>query len=251
MLTTQEERGKTYVDLSFLSIWEKNPKYLMKEDRNRLTEQILDLGQYKPLLVLGEDAVVKGDTTPQGAVIGGNARYLVYSEQAKKDGAFSKVWVSILTFQFIEGEAMWYPVINGEVQDRRKFNDPLQIMIEYSQSDNDQAGRTDRQALAELVLPYQKVLPLENYKIQVFDQKPLKDILDEYQAEPPKPSESPSEAEEQGVVNLLIKFTPEQYEQVEPVIDRIKEQYGIRNNTDLFQQLLNVYNSHVAQTIKE
>lgn len=242
--TIEEDKGKTYAQLSSLSLWDKNPKFLLKEDRNRLINQVLDLGQYKPLLVLGEDVNIKGEVTSAGTVIGGNARYLVYTDQrGNGSSAYDRVWVSVLNFMFDSEKSAWYPVINGEKIDRRVFTDPMQIMIEYSQSDNDQAGKTDRQALAELVLPYKKVLPMENYKIQVFDQKPLKEIMDEFEAQDPEvPANDPSEAVEEEVVSLIIKFTPQQYSEIEPTIDRIKEHYGVTNNTDFFQQLLKDWN---------
>lgn len=243
MLNLTQENGKTYTKLGLLSRWEKNPKFLMKEDHDRLVEQVLDLGQYKPLLVLGEDVNVKGETIPSGTIVGGNSRFLVYEELTKKGtGGYDRVWVSVLVFKLNEETSLWYPVINDEVQDRRGFSDPLQIIIEYSQSDNDQAGKTDRQALAELVMPYQDLLPLQNYKIQVYDQQPLKQILDEFQGdkEEVRP-DSKAEKEEEATSYIVIKYTPEQFKEIEPRVKEVKELMNVTNNTDMFNQLLDFY----------
>lgn len=243
MLNLIQENGKTYCNLSELKRWAKNPKYLMKEDHDRLVEQILDLGQYKPVLILGEEANVKGEVIPEGTIVGGNSRYEVYKERVESgEMVYAKVWVSVLKFSLKQETGQWFPVINGELIERRAFSDPLQIMIEYSQSDNDQAGKTDRQALAELVLPYQEVLPMENYKIQVFDQQPLKQIVDEVQS--PKDEVRPDSKEEKAEETtsyIVIKYTPEQFKEVEPKVTEVKELMNVENNTDMFNQLLDFY----------
>lgn len=235
MITLTEEKGKTYAELSELKRWEKNPKELLKEDERRLREQVLDLGQYKPLLVLGEDVTVKGDPIPAGTIVGGNSRFLVYSKLVEEGVVeFSKVWVSVLGFHYLEAETLWYPVVNGKVIDRRKFTDPQQIIIEYSQSDNDQAGTTDQLALKELVSPYQEVIPMANYKIQVMEQAPLKEIVTKTMLGK-SADDDKGKSEEKS---LMIKFTPLQYEEVAIRIERMKNFYEVSNITDLFVKML-------------
>jgi hypothetical protein len=254
MLQTYIENGKTYTDYPLLSKWARNPKYLLKEDHDRTENQILDLGQYKPLLVLAEEANVKGEVFPEGAVIGGNGRHQIYGEQIEKgETKFSKPWVSLLGFKFIEEDAMWYPVVNGEVQSRRKFADPLQIMIEYALSDNDQSGTTDKQALKELAHPYRQLMPMQQYKFQVYNPQPLQSLMDEDTDKKEVRDDSKKEKEEQELIYLSAKFTPEQFKEVEPIVEAAKEKLKTTNNTDLITRLLNFWldNNERDEEIRE
>lgn len=103
-------KPNTFKLLTELKGWEQNPRNISAKAFERLKNQIVRLGQYKPLLI-------KKD----GTVLGGNMRLRAYKELGLK-----KAWVSIVE-----------PKNEAEA-------------LEYSLSDNDQAGYYDADLLANL-----------------------------------------------------------------------------------------------------
>jgi hypothetical protein len=117
------------VAIESVGLWDKNPRKIMREDFDRLKGQITKLGVYKPLLVY-EDA--------PGAFIalGGNMRLRALKELGHKE-----VDISIVT-----------PATEAE-------------KLEYALSDNDRAGYTDEDKLAELLAGVGEGIDLLAYKV--------------------------------------------------------------------------------------
>lgn len=112
-----QEDGKTFADLNTLFPWPHHPRGIANKDFIRLKAQILQLGEYKPLLI--ED---------NGTILGGRTRYLAYQEIGMK-----RAWVSIV-----------FPKTD---EDR----------IRYLLSDNDSFAYWEEQDLADLLSKYQKI----------------------------------------------------------------------------------------------
>lgn len=129
--------------LGELSNWEKNPKTVTSDDFDRLIEQIKRLKMYKPLLINEENIV-----------LGGNARlHALRKLNVPKD---SEIMVSVVE-------------TNGDEA----------LMTEYALSDNDQIGRYDDQAVAELVANLPE-LHLKDYKVDIAKPKSLDHILRQF-----------------------------------------------------------------------
>lgn len=96
--------------LADLKNWEDNPRTITEEEFARLKAQITQLGVYKPLVI-----------NQQNIVLGGNMRL-----RALKELGVEEVMCAIV------------------------LTDNRAQMIEYSLSDNDQAGVTDVQKVQEL-----------------------------------------------------------------------------------------------------
>jgi len=123
--------------------WEDNPRGIRIEDFERLKHQILELGVYKPLLVVQE----KG----KYVVLGGNMRL-----RALQDLGVQNVEVS---------------VIEAKTKAER---------IKYALSDNDRAGFYEEERLAELLLPHLKDIDLADFKVDVGHQVDLKALLEKF-----------------------------------------------------------------------
>jgi hypothetical protein len=110
-----ENKSKLLWPINKLHEWDKNPRNIEKKDFERLKQQIIRFGQYKPLLI-----------TPDGVVLGGNMRLKAYKQLKITD-----IWVSI---------------VNPKNENEK---------LEYSLSDNDRAGYYDADLLANLMPNYQ------------------------------------------------------------------------------------------------
>lgn len=97
--------------LAQLQEWDENPRSIDKADFERLKDQIIRLGVYKPLLI-----------NQSNIIIGGNMRY-----NALKELGVEEVMCAVV------------------------LTDNKAQMIEYALSDNEHMGTTDTQKLAELV----------------------------------------------------------------------------------------------------
>jgi hypothetical protein len=131
------------VPISSVIPWEDNPRGIRIEDFDRLKRQILELGVYKPLLVVQE----KG----KYIVLGGNMRI-----RALKELGVREIEVSI---------------VEAKTKAER---------IKYALSDNDRAGFYEEERLAELILPCLKDLNLADFKIDLGNQADLQKILEKF-----------------------------------------------------------------------
>lgn len=125
--------------LADLTNWENNPRSILKEDFERLQEQIKKLGVHNGLLV-NQDNIV----------LGGNMRLRAFHE-LNKIYNLDEVMCRVVETKD-EGE-----------------------MLEYALSDNDSAGVTDDLKLAEVF----HLHPIETqlYKIQANVLRPLESII--------------------------------------------------------------------------
>ena len=131
--------GKEYWPIEKLSNWENNPRTITKDNFDRLKEQIKELGEYKPLLI-----------TKDGLVLGGNMRLRAY-----RDLGIKQCWVS---------------VVEAETEEQK---------LKYALSDNDQAGETNTDTLANLIGNIQEI-DLTNYAVYLKPPTPINELLDQF-----------------------------------------------------------------------
>ncbi|MBU1126717.1 ParB N-terminal domain-containing protein [Patescibacteria group bacterium] len=122
-----KESVKDIRAISTIKPYGKNPRSITTEDFKLLKKHIKKLDQFKPVII-----------NQDGIILGGNMRYLAYLELGIKD-----VWVS-------------------EVKTKSE-----QEIIEYNLIDNQRYGSYNDQLLAELILPYQSDLDLQDYKVDL------------------------------------------------------------------------------------
>lgn len=118
------------VPISEVDVWEKNPRNIKTKDFERLKRQIQKLGIYKPLICVKENG--------KYITLGGNMRLRA---------------LQALNYQEVD-----ISIVNAPDE---------AIRIEYALSDNDRAGTTEEQKLAELIYPYIKDINLEDFKVDV------------------------------------------------------------------------------------
>ena len=123
--------------------WEKNPRVIRDEAYEALRQEIMDLDEYKPLLVFRRDG--------KYVALGGNKRLLIFQEIGR-----AEVDISIVK-----------PKSEAE-------------KIKYLISDNDTKGEWDRQALAELIQPHIEEISLDTYRIQTGKSEPIKNVVEEF-----------------------------------------------------------------------
>ncbi len=138
--------------------FEHNSRIVLKDGYARLKKQV-EMGEFKPLLVM-----------PDGTVLGGNTRLKVY-----KDLGIKEAWVSTVEFKQ-EGE-VWRGLVNG-VPAKKTFKSQLDAMTAYSLADNDRAGAYDEGMLANL-LP-SLGLDLKDYAIDLGQPIALNDLSERY-----------------------------------------------------------------------
>lgn len=137
-----EEDGKTWAKTSWLRLWPKNPRKIDGKNLKKLEAQIKELGIYKPLII-----------TPDGEILGGNQRFKVITELAKKDKRYEKVWVSVV-------EA-W--------TDSERY--------QYCFSDNYSAGEYTREQLEIAVKDLDQLELFNNYDISFEEKQTLKEFV--------------------------------------------------------------------------
>lgn len=114
------KQSKTLWPIEKLDLWKRNPRKMEDVDKARLKAQLLDLEQYKPLLVVPE-----GD---RGTVLGGNMRLTCMRELVKEGHTqFASVWVSLV-----------------EAPDDK-------TKLKYALSDNDSVGTVNGAELFDMV----------------------------------------------------------------------------------------------------
>jgi len=131
------------VSIDLVIPWEKNPRVIRDEAYEALKDEILDLDEYKPILVFRRGK--------KFVSLGGNKRLMIYRELGR-----TEVDISIVV-----------PKNDAE-------------KIKYLISDNDNKGEWDRQALAELVQPHIEEINLDTYRVQSTRSEPLKKVIEEF-----------------------------------------------------------------------
>lgn len=133
-----------------LELWQRNPRKMTDEDKDRLKTQLLKLKQYKPLIMV-LDAV-----SGIGTVLGGNMRLQAMRELVKEGHEqFAAVWVSIV-----------------DAPDEK-------TMLEYALSDNDRAGKYVEKELVEMVNMIDD-FDLEMYQVDTGNAHSIADVVDWY-----------------------------------------------------------------------
>ena len=128
-----------------LKLWDKNPRSIDKKGFARLIAQLQRVKEitgeylYKPLLI-----------TPDNVVIGGNMRL-----RALKELGEVRVWVNVVN-------------VKNE-----------QEMLEVALSDNDQAGKTEKDLLLELIEQYPEI-KLGDYAVSFDQPTTLEDFMAQF-----------------------------------------------------------------------
>jgi len=141
------ESNKTLAKLSWLKLWDKNPKIAEEKDIQLLAKRIEELGVYKPLIVYLE----KDNAT----ILGGNQRYKALKLLAEKNpGKYIYAWVS---------------VVNAD-------NDTDKI--KYALSDNEQVGKYTREKLRAILGVEQRSL-FDGFNINFSDDQSVDKFINE------------------------------------------------------------------------
>ncbi len=179
-----ENKQKLFRNITELKEWDRNPRSIKEADFQKLKNQIVLLGQYKPLL-----------TMKDGTVLGGNMRIRAYRELE-----FTDVWVSEI--DFIEKGGLWYALVNGAEQ-KKPFTRILQGMTEYALSDNDRAGFYNQDELANLMS--EADVDLDAYHVEIYEPQTVADLLEEEETkedEPPPVSTEESKSKRGEVYQI-------------------------------------------------
>ena len=140
-----------------LSNWEKNPRSIDKRQFEDLKKHIVDLGQFKPLIVNTNPEVA-----PIGTIAGGNMRL-----RAMLDLGFTEAWIT-----------------------QRFFKDEKEL-IQVALADNQRSGYYDEDALAELIYNY-KDGDWTAYNVDLGKTTDLTDLLANYGPDNAKDDAAPS-----------------------------------------------------------
>ena len=141
---------KTLFPLKDLVTWKRNPRTMDEAGKARLKGQLLDLKQYKPLLVFFEEGSEKG------IVLGGNMRLTCMQELVKEGHKeFENVWIS---------------VVNAPTD-----KDKLKYML----SDNDSIGRYNKKELVDMIDQVPN-FEADQYNIETGNSISIADLMDMY-----------------------------------------------------------------------
>ncbi len=248
------ENGRWYTSIRNLEPWEKNPRDVREEDFERLKAQLVDFGQYKPIIA-----------TKDGTIVGGNMRFRAMSwlnenvfVRTLPDGTtrthdlrgrFNNVWVTELAFEYepvVPGQMqVVHAVIDGIVQERA-FSSADHVMTEYMMSDNDSVGRYNQESLAMLVHDYQELIPQDMFKIEVAAPISLETLMNDFQPDGTDPTEEelPVKDEEpkEKKKRVTFEFTDEEeYEFVMAQIEDLKRDIRTDDNATVLQYLMKNY----------
>lgn len=224
------ENGKTTWPLTQLENWEKNPRTITEADTERLKKQLLNLGQYKPLII-----VVVGE---QGIVLGGNMRLKAMRELVEEGHKqFENIWVA--------------PVEAPD--DKRK--------LEYALSDNDRAGQYQEDELVEIMRGVGDDFPLDEYHIDTAYHIGLDTLGDRYdmadvRARPMAPGGADDDLgpvdtskvkdakvkfDNATIKQIVLYFANKEYAWALDFLKRVQEITGTENNTDAFIAIAKEY----------
>ena len=161
-------KALTYYPIAKLVEWKHNPRTIDEDDKERLKKQLLDLGQYKPIIIVEEDSYA--------IVLGGNMRLTALRELVDEGhDEFANVWVSI-----VEADT-----------DERK--------LKYALSDNDRAGRYNEDQLATLVGDFGGTEMYEDYRVDTGYTATLDSIGERYDMSEEHKGEAAGKSKEKEV----------------------------------------------------
>lgn len=209
-------KQKKLVELSTLVEWNKNPRTIDEEQMQRLKEQLVRLGQYKPSVIIRDGAY--------NVVIGGNMRTKAMRELVEEGHEqFKMVWVSDLELKkekgkfaiYIDGERAGFDVEGNPML----FESEEQAMTEYALSDNDAAGEYNQKMLGEH-LDKLAGIPHELYHVSIDQSVDLSYIEDQYRTDALSVSEGGRKTE---ILTVLPPEAPKLKERTAIHFDDIKD----------------------------
>lgn len=207
------DQKKEYLPLERLVGWNKNPRSMNEGDEGRLKTQLLELGQYKPLLVVkdGEHYVV----------LGGNMRLKAMKALlAEGNEAFANVWVSY---------------VDAPTEKRK---------LEYALSDNDRAGSYNEDQLVDMIRAVGD-LALEDYHIDTSYTMDLSALVDRYDMADTRANGAGAEDADRStkaedkitydtnkIKQIVTYFNDEEYRWMLELLERVCAAQGLQNNTE-------------------
>lgn len=147
--------------VSDLHQWEKNPRSMTQEGKERLEAQ-LSLGQFKPL-------IVTKDETGKFVVLGGNMRLSILQEKGVEQ-------VGVVYIDFVQEGEVWFAHIDGQKVTTRSFPTREDGMMEYSLADNSRSGEYDAEAFANLMPQYS--INWDDYAIDITPPQSIEDLVE-------------------------------------------------------------------------
>jgi hypothetical protein len=220
--------GAHYAKVADLRTWSDNPRTISKDDFERLRQQA-KLGEHSTLLI-----------TPDGLVLGGNTRLEFYHESGKE-------YTRVIVVDIRQEGDIWVAYVDGQKADK-VFDTEQQAKLEYALSHNDQIGRYDDQKLAELL--HVSPIPMQTFKVASFA-RPLEDVS--FQAGPaPAPGDRQADQDTTetekldaylngDIKQIVLYFDAVQYQEVQPRLQRLKEEHKVLDNASLFMMMLDEY----------
>lgn len=237
MLTITVENGRNYVPALELHTSAINDvlRNSFFEDFQRQKKVYDQLGQFAPLLVCDD-----------GEILGGNHGYKAM--MSLQDPRFDKMWICLLTFKQLE-DGTWQAVVDG-IPQKKNAKTIEQIKKEYMLADNDSFAHWDRDALIADLQPYKDDIPLEQYKANLGYATDMSLIMENYSGgEEGQEEETQKKAED--IKTISARYTPDQFVEIEPIVQMARDDLGVKNNTDLFTRLLQIWQESSGMKMKD
>lgn len=210
------EESRLYQNISTLTPWDKNPKIIRDKNFLNLKQTLLEEGQDLPLVI---------DTRAgnEGVIISGNMRYKALKElvdEGKWDA--EKIWVSLKQTK----------------NDAHFFKLAVQHNMSY--------GEYVPEQVTELANLYKDELRLDELDIFLTQPVDLNFHIENFGTTDSEPDVDTTDDKLDTYLNNQIKqivlyFEAKQYEDVLARLEKIADELGLENNTEVFLELLNSY----------
>lgn len=228
-----EQTKKTLWPIERLVNWKKNPRVIDEAGKKRLKDQLLRLGQYKPVIITEEGSF--------GVALGGNMRLVAMRELvAEGHAAFKEVWVSIV-----------------EAPDD-------ETKLKYALSDNDRAGRYVEEDLVAMARGMED-FRLDSFHVDVSETVGMDTLIDRYdmadvRAQPVGAGEdvdrnTVKDAKEvfdnATIKQIVLYFGNDEYIKTLELLQRVTDANGLENNTEAAVKMFQFYEENHPSEGKE
>lgn len=204
---------RIFWDIEQVKPWDKNPKIIKDKNFDNLKRTLEEEGQDLPLII----DTRKGN---EGVIISGNMRYA-----AMKELGWKKVWV----------------YLKETKDDAHLFKLAVQHNMNY--------GEYVAEQVSELAELYKDELHLEDLDIHLAQPVDLEFHLQNFgeeQAESPDVDTTDDKLDvflNNQIKQIVLYFEGKQYDEIIERLDHIAGAKGLSNNTEIFLELLNFYES--------
>lgn len=209
------------VKLSQLVGWADNPRDITDESLEALKKQMVELGVYKPLMVVDLEMVAhleNGTVHDMYEVIGGNMRL-----RALQDLKVKEVQVKVV-----------HPKDESE-------------KVAFALMDNDQIGTYEEEALAELLFDNPD-FPIQDFHIDGGSMTTLEFFQDQMTNERVDTSTDVDTTDEKfeayennPIKQIVLYFPPQEFKEVEAQFEHLQAEFKVDTNAEVVIELLNKY----------